>query len=207
MRASTSTGLAARPFALTSLLLQRSGAFRLALSPPPGRQWPPGSRSGWPTTIEAAGRARSGVVDAPGKPVPPLLVNKMEVVVPAARRRWRSVHRARWRPGRIKSPRVGLPGPARRRGALSPTPTRSTSCCRHGRCKYAQATFAPSKVPRSAIPTNRMGWSLDAGQIYQSHLGELHPTMRWCEAVRRVLLAALELREGRRRREEDHRAT
>jgi hypothetical protein len=53
-------------FALTSLLLQRSGAFRFALSPPPGRQWPPGSRSGWSTTVEAAGRAWSGVVDAPG---------------------------------------------------------------------------------------------------------------------------------------------
>jgi hypothetical protein len=53
-------------FALTSLLLQRSGAFRFALSPPPGRQWPPGSRSGWSTTVEAAGRAWSGVVDVPG---------------------------------------------------------------------------------------------------------------------------------------------
>ena len=34
-------------------------------------------------------------------------------------------------------------------------------------------------------------WSLDAGQIYQYHLGgELHPAMRWWEAVdvpRRVL--------------------
>jgi hypothetical protein len=71
-------------FALTSLVLQRSGAFRFALSPPPGRQWPPGSRSGWSTTVEAAGRAWSGVVDAPGEPVPPLLVSMMEVVVAAA---------------------------------------------------------------------------------------------------------------------------
>jgi len=71
-------------FALTSLVLQRSGAFRFALSPPPGRQWPPGSRSGWSATVEAAGRAWSGVVDAPGEPVPPLLVSMMEVVVAAA---------------------------------------------------------------------------------------------------------------------------
>ena len=71
-------------FALTSLLLQRSGAFRFALSPPPGRQWPPGSRSGWSATVEAAGRAWSGVVDASGEPVPPLLVSLMEVVVAAA---------------------------------------------------------------------------------------------------------------------------
>ena len=71
-------------FALTSLVLQRSGAFRFALSPPPGRQWPPGSRSGWSTTVEAAGRAWSGVVDAPGEPVPPQLVSMMEIVVAAA---------------------------------------------------------------------------------------------------------------------------
>jgi hypothetical protein len=71
-------------FALTSLVLQRSGAYRFALSPPPGRQWPPGSRSGWSTTVEAAGHAWSGVVDAPGEPVPPLLVSMMEVVVAAA---------------------------------------------------------------------------------------------------------------------------
>jgi len=32
-------------FALTSLVLQRSGAFRFALSPPPGRKWPAESRS------------------------------------------------------------------------------------------------------------------------------------------------------------------
>src|SRR6187200_556597 len=52
-------------FALTSLMLQRSGAYRFALSPPPGRQWPPGSGSGWSITVEAAGRAWSGVVDPP----------------------------------------------------------------------------------------------------------------------------------------------
>ena len=43
-------------FALTSVMLQRSGAYRFALSPPPGHQWPPGSRSGWSTTVETAGR-------------------------------------------------------------------------------------------------------------------------------------------------------
>src|SRR5215471_21442187 len=41
-------------FALTSLVLQRSGAYRFALSPPPGRQWPPRSRSEWSATVEAA---------------------------------------------------------------------------------------------------------------------------------------------------------
>src|SRR5215469_11303118 len=71
-------------FALTSLMLQRSGAFRFALSPPPGRQWPPGSRREWSTTVEAAGRAWSGVVDAPGEPVPPLLASMMKVVIAAA---------------------------------------------------------------------------------------------------------------------------
>src|SRR5215468_2631179 len=72
-------------FALTSLVLQQSGAYRFALSPPSGRQWPPGSRSGWSATVELAGRAWSGVVDAPGEPVPPLLVSTMKVVVAAAK--------------------------------------------------------------------------------------------------------------------------
>lgn len=71
-------------FALTSLVLQRSGAYRFALSPPPGRQWPPGSRSEWSTKVEAAGRAWGGVVDAPGEPLPPLFVSMMEVLVAAA---------------------------------------------------------------------------------------------------------------------------
>src|SRR5262245_9594577 len=71
-------------FALTSLLLQRSGAFRFALSPPPGRQWPPESRVSWSATIEGTGRAWSGVVDAPGEPLPALLVSMMKVVVAAA---------------------------------------------------------------------------------------------------------------------------
>src|SRR4029077_18013560 len=52
--------------------------------PPPARHRPLGSRSEWPTTVEEAGRAWSGVVDAPGEPVPPLLVTMMEVVVAAA---------------------------------------------------------------------------------------------------------------------------
>ena len=71
-------------FALTSLLLQRSGAFRFAFSPPPGREWPPGSPSRWSSTVEAAGRAWSGVVDATGEPLPPQLVSVLEVVVAAA---------------------------------------------------------------------------------------------------------------------------
>src|SRR5215510_14548585 len=71
-------------FALTSLVLQQSGAYRFALSPPLGRQWPPGSRSEWSTTVEAAGRAWSGVVDAPTEPVPQLLVDMIEIVVAAA---------------------------------------------------------------------------------------------------------------------------
>src|SRR5215470_14704455 len=71
-------------FALTSLMLQRSGAFRFALSPPPGRQWPAEPRSRWSATVEAAGRAWSGVVDAPGEALPALLVSMMEVVVAAA---------------------------------------------------------------------------------------------------------------------------
>jgi hypothetical protein len=42
-------------------------------------------------------------------------------------------------------------------------------------------------------------WSLDAGQIYQYHLGgELHPAMRWCEAVNvpRRVLHFIEFGEG-----------
>src|SRR6185436_6170520 len=42
-------------------------------------------------------------------------------------------------------------------------------------------------------------WSLDAGQIYQYHLGgELHPAMRWWEAVNvpRRVLHFIEFGEG-----------
>jgi hypothetical protein len=71
-------------FALTSLVLERSGAYRFALSPPAGRQWPPGSRSEWSTAVEAAGRTWSGVLDDPEEPAPPLLVSTMDAVVGAA---------------------------------------------------------------------------------------------------------------------------
>ncbi|WP_328525271.1 hypothetical protein [Kribbella sp. NBC_00359] len=66
------------------MTLERSGAFRFALSPPPGRQWPPESRIAWSTTVEAVGRAWSGVIDAPEEKLPPLLVSMMDVVLAAA---------------------------------------------------------------------------------------------------------------------------
>jgi len=46
-------------FALTSLVLQRSGAFRFALSPPPGRLWGSKTRRRLPTWEFASSDGRA----------------------------------------------------------------------------------------------------------------------------------------------------
>jgi hypothetical protein len=38
-------------FALSSVLLAEAQAFRFALSPPTGRQWPPGERASWSDAV------------------------------------------------------------------------------------------------------------------------------------------------------------
>src|SRR5262245_3669566 len=50
-------------FALTNVLLDRSEAFRFALSPPAGVQWPPAGADDWCDAVVDAGREWSGWVE------------------------------------------------------------------------------------------------------------------------------------------------
>jgi hypothetical protein len=48
-------------FALTEVILKRSEAYRFALSPPRGAQWPPARIPGWPdAVVDAASRWTPG---------------------------------------------------------------------------------------------------------------------------------------------------
>jgi len=71
-------------FAVTSTLLSESGAYRLAVSPPAGKRWPP--RAGWNDEVDA--RASSWwkwVADGCPAPVPPWLLDIGHVVRAAAK--------------------------------------------------------------------------------------------------------------------------
>src|SRR5262249_26757596 len=68
-------------FALTATVLDRSGAFRFAMSPPPGRQWPPRSQGDWSAAVEAAGREWIGLIDDPARSAPRLLEDAMGVML------------------------------------------------------------------------------------------------------------------------------
>ena len=41
-------------FALTDVILERSEAYRFALSPPRGAEWPPARIAGWPDAVAVA---------------------------------------------------------------------------------------------------------------------------------------------------------
>src|SRR5262245_43397886 len=68
-------------FALTATILERSGAFRFAMSRPPGRQWPPRSQGDWSAAVEAAGREWIGLIDDPARSAPRLLEDAMGVLL------------------------------------------------------------------------------------------------------------------------------
>jgi hypothetical protein len=63
-------------FALTEVLLQRSEAFRFALSPPAGSSWPPAGVPDWPDAVVAAARQWSAWTEDRGGAVPPLLAQE-----------------------------------------------------------------------------------------------------------------------------------
>jgi hypothetical protein len=71
-------------FALTATVLERSEAFRFAMSPPLGRQWPPGSWGDWSAEVEAAGREWAGFIDESPGTAPPLLANALGVLIAGA---------------------------------------------------------------------------------------------------------------------------
>jgi hypothetical protein len=67
-------------FTLTEVILQRSQAYRFALSPPAGRTWPPAGFPDWPdAVIDAARRWSTWAEDRTGS-LPDLLVREWGVV-------------------------------------------------------------------------------------------------------------------------------
>jgi hypothetical protein len=68
-------------FAVTSLLLDHTEAYRFAVSPPPGCRWPPDER--WRERVTAAAEAWRATAGAPGRvdPVPPAVSVHWRVLV------------------------------------------------------------------------------------------------------------------------------
>src|SRR6478735_955869 len=66
-------------FALTNVLLDRSEAFRFALSPPEGVRWPPADAGVWSNAVVHAGREWSAWVEDRRGSVPTLLAEEWGV--------------------------------------------------------------------------------------------------------------------------------
>jgi hypothetical protein len=67
-------------FALTEVLLQRSEAYRFALSPPAGLTWPPASFPDWPGAVASAARRWSSWAEDRNQAIPGLLVQEWAVL-------------------------------------------------------------------------------------------------------------------------------
>jgi hypothetical protein len=70
-------------FALTDVILERSEAYRYALSPPPGLTWPPADVDDWDEAVVDAGRRWGGWIENGGE-IPDLLTSEWRVVRDAA---------------------------------------------------------------------------------------------------------------------------
>src|SRR5215813_11458929 len=66
--------------ALTEVILQRSEAYRFALSPPAGFNWPPASSPDWPDAVTDAARRWSARAEHRDGPIPRLLTKEWEIV-------------------------------------------------------------------------------------------------------------------------------
>ena len=120
-------------FALTEVILQRSQAYRFALSPPAGSTWPPASFPDWPGAVAGAARRWSSWAEDRNEAIPGLLAQEWTVLreragsplershpgsrlaavrgaADPARDRGRSVRRAGRRPGRHQCRWPALPG-------------------------------------------------------------------------------------------------
>lgn len=71
-------------FALTDAILERSEAYRFALSPPGGVQWPPARLPEWPAAVVDAGRRWSAWADGSEGTLPDLLSQEWRVFREAA---------------------------------------------------------------------------------------------------------------------------
>jgi hypothetical protein len=67
-------------FTLTEVILQRSQAYRFALSPPAGATWPPARCPDWPDTVTDAARRWSAWTEDRNGPVPELLAQEWAVL-------------------------------------------------------------------------------------------------------------------------------
>jgi hypothetical protein len=71
-------------FALTNVLLGRSEAFRFALSPPAGMQWPPAGAADWSSAVVEAGRDWGAWVEDRQGSVPGALAEEWSVALERA---------------------------------------------------------------------------------------------------------------------------
>jgi hypothetical protein len=67
-------------FALTEVLLQRSEAYRFALSPPAGLTWPPASFPDWPGAVAGTARQWSSWAEDRNEAIPGLLAQEWAVL-------------------------------------------------------------------------------------------------------------------------------
>jgi hypothetical protein len=67
-------------FALTEVILQRSQAYRFALSPPAGTTWPPADFPDWPDAVTDAARRWSAWAEDRNGPVPDLLAQEWGIL-------------------------------------------------------------------------------------------------------------------------------
>ena len=85
-------------FALTDVILERSEAYRFALSPPRGAQWPPARVPGWPDAVGDAARQWNAWLDDHIGAVPDLLAEEWDVLREGARIPMRHLRNAdEWR--------------------------------------------------------------------------------------------------------------
>ena len=70
--------------AMTEVILQRSEAYRFALSPPGGSTWPPADVPDWPDAVTEAGRRWSAWAEDRIGPIPGLVAQEWRVLSEAA---------------------------------------------------------------------------------------------------------------------------
>jgi hypothetical protein len=67
-------------FALTDVVLERSEAYRFALSPPRGAQWPPARLPGWPDAVVDAARGWTAWLENQTPAIPDLVAEEWDVL-------------------------------------------------------------------------------------------------------------------------------
>ncbi|MGY4769740.1 hypothetical protein ACXC9Q_22705 [Kribbella sp. CWNU-51] len=68
-------------FALTNVLLDRTEAFRFALAPPAGAQWPPAGADDWSDAVVDAGREWSAWVEDPRGSLPSMVAEEWAIAL------------------------------------------------------------------------------------------------------------------------------